>query len=93
MNEYYYSTDGGLSVFPIGDVKEIFISEPTQEVECPEISLQGETITMSLNLRRKDKIALGRIFEMPKYEVTELMFPKKKKRGSKRRKRKENRWR
>ena len=88
MSKFYYSTDGGLTVHPVGEVKGIFISEPTQEIEYPEISLQGETITMALNLRRKDKIALGRIFEMPKYEVTELMFPKKKKRGSKRRKRK-----
>lgn len=88
MSKFYYSTDDGLTVYPVGEVKEIFISEPTQEVEYPEISLQGETITMSLNLRRKDKIAWGRIFEMPKYKITEWLFPKKKKRGSKRRKRK-----
>ena len=91
MSKFYYSTDGGLTVHPVGEVKEIFISEPTQEVDYPEIIWQGETITMSLNLRRKDKIVCGRIFEMPKYKVTEWMFPKKKKRGSKRRKRKENR--
>lgn len=88
MSKLYYSTDGGLTVHPVGEAKEIFISEPTQEVEYPEISLQGETITMSFNLRRKDKIVWGRIFGMPKYKVTEWMFPKKKKRGSKRRKRK-----
>ena len=93
MSKFYYSTDGGLTVHPVGEVKEIFISEPTQEVEYPEISLQVETITMSLNLRRKDKIVWGRILQMPKYKTTEWMFPKKKKRGSKRRKRKENRWR
>lgn len=88
MSKFYYSTDGGLTVHPVGEVKEIFITEPMQEVEFPKISLQGETITMSLNLRRKDKKVFGRIFEMPKYKVTEWMFPKKKKRGSKRRKRK-----
>ena len=85
MSELYYSTDGGLTVCQVGEVKEIFISEPTQEVEYPEISLQGETITMSLDLCRKGKIVFGRIFEMPKYKITEWMFPKKKKRGSKRR--------
>ena len=85
MNEYYYSTDGGLTVYPIGEVKEIFISEPTQEVDYPNINLQSETISMSLTLRRRDKKTLGRIFQMPKYKVTEWMFPKKKKRGSKRR--------
>lgn len=85
MSKFYYSTDGGLTVHAVGEVKEIFISEPTQEVEYPEISLQGETITMSLNLRRKDKIVWGRILQLPKYKITELLFPKKKKRGSKRR--------
>ena len=85
MNEYYYSTDGGLTVYPIGEVKEIFISEPTQEVDYPNINLQSETISMSLTLRRRDKKTFGRIFQMPKYKVTEWMFPKKKKRGSKRR--------
>ena len=89
MNEYYYSTDGGLTVYPIGEVKEIFISEPTQEVDYPNINLQSETISMSLTLRRRDKKTLGRIFQMPKYKVTEWMFPKKKKRGSKRRARRE----
>ena len=88
MSKFYYSIDGGLTVYPVGEVKEIFISEPTQEAEYPEISFQSETITMSINLRRKDKIVFGRTFEMPKYKVTEWMFPKKKKRGSKRRKRK-----
>ena len=88
MNKFYYSTDGGLSFSPIGEVKEIFITEPTQEIEYPEISLQSETITMTLNLRRKDKKVWGRILQMPKYKTTEWLFPKKKKRGSKRRKRK-----
>lgn len=89
MSEYYYSTDGGLTVYPIGEVKEIFISEPTQEVDYPNINLQSETISMSLALRRRDKKTWGRIFQMPKYKVTEWMFPKKKKRGSKRRARRE----
>lgn len=88
MSKFYYSTDGGLTLCPVGEVKEIFISEPTQEVEYPEISLQSETITMTINLRRKDKKVWGRILQMPKYKTTEWLFPKKKKRGSKRRKRK-----
>ena len=35
----------------------------------------------------KDKKTWGKIFQMPKYKVTEWAFPKKKKRGSIRRKR------
>lgn len=81
-----------ITVHPVGEVKEIFISEPTQEIDFPNINLQSETISMSLTLRRRDKKTWGRIFQMPKYKVTEWMFPKKKKRGSKRRKRKENQW-
>ena len=85
MSKFYYSTDGGLTVHTVGEVKEIFISEPTQEVDYPNINLQSETISMSFALRRRDKKTWGRIFQMPKYKVTEWMFPKKKKRGSKRR--------
>ena len=88
MSKFYYSTDGGLTVHPVGEVKEIFITEPTQEIDFPDISLQSETISMSFTLRRRDKKIWGRILQMPKYKTTEWLFPKKKKRGSKRRKRK-----
>ena len=85
MNKFYYSTDG-TNFYPVGELKKVFISEPTQEAEYPDIRLQNETVSISFTLRKKDKKAWGSILQMPKYKVTEWMFPKKKKRGSIRRK-------
>lgn len=86
MNKFYYSTDG-TNFFPVGEIKEVSISEPTQDAEYPDVSLQNETVSISFDLRKKDKKAWGNILQMPRYKVTEWMFPKKKKRGSIRRKR------
>ena len=58
-------------------------------VGYPKINLtDGSEITMTIKLDRINKKAFAKIFMMPKYIATEWMFPKKKKRGSARRKRK-----
>lgn len=88
LNKVYYTTIDGLTV-PLGEVKNISITEPMQEAEYPDIKLQSEPLSLkiTLELRKKDKKTWAKIFQMPKYKVTEWAFPKKKKRGSIRRKR------
>ena len=43
--------------------------------------------SITIELKRKDLKAWAKILMMPRYAVTELMFPKKKKRGTMRRRR------
>lgn len=65
------------------DRKESFVG-------YPKINLtDGSEITMTIKLDRKNKKVFAEIFMMPKYKATEWMFPKKKKRGTARRKRKD----
>lgn len=51
----------------------------------PEIKFEGGELSFSIEVDRKSKKIWGRIFQMPQYKITEWRFPKKKKRGSKRR--------
>jgi len=91
LNKVYYTTIDGLTV-PLGELKTISITEPRQEAEYeyPDIKLWSESLSLEITpeLRKKDKKTWVKIFQMPKYKVTEWAFPKKKKRGSIRRKRK-----
>lgn len=58
-------------------------------VGYPDIKLtDGSEITITIKIDRKNKKVLAKILMMPKYIATEWMFPKKKKRGTARRKRK-----
>ena len=58
-------------------------------VGYPKINLtDGSGITMTIKLDRESKKVFAEMFMMPKYLATEWMFPKKKKRGTKRRKKK-----
>lgn len=52
------------------------------------MSLETEDVwTFSFDLDQKDKKILAKIMMMPRWEATEWIFPRKKKRGTKRRKR------
>ena len=48
------------------------------------------TTTLHFTMPRKAKRKFSKILGMPKYKETEWVFPKKKKRGTKRRRRKES---
>lgn len=85
MNLFYVSKDG--TAQKLGDLVEVKeISEPDTNEEVPKIN-QGndEGLTFTINLSKIDKKVWAKIFQMQRYEVTEWMFPKKKKRGTARR--------
>lgn len=65
-----------------------------REQEEPYLELRGgESFSGSIELKLspKDKKIWGKIFMMPKYRVTEWANPRKKKRGTMRRARRERR--
>lgn len=71
-----------------GGFKEVSIT-PAEEDENTLINFSSEPITMHFELTRKDKrFWLRKVFCVPKYRITEALFPRKKKRGTMRRERK-----
>lgn len=85
MNLFYVSKDGtAQKLCDVVEVKEI--SEPDISEEVPKINLgNDEVLTLTFNPRRRSKKVWAKIFQMQRYEATEWMFPKKKKRGTARR--------
>ena len=85
-----YGTDGKL--FPIGtmiDISETILEDPPDKGAYVLEKISDEfSFTMKLKMPRKMKRGIYDIFEIPKYRQTEYLFPKKKKRGSIRRRRK-----
>ena len=82
---YIYNSETGERK-PIGEIAEPIIT-PTEE-DGEHIALTNEPITMRIKLTRKDKrFWLRKVFCVPKYKVTEILFPRKKKRGTMRRRR------
>lgn len=78
---------------PIGEVTEV--TEVTElmptviDPYAPDIRLSGGDRSFSLDIDRLDKRIWSKILLMPRYKATEWIFPKKKKRGTMRRKRNE----
>ena len=87
MNKIYvYNSETGEREL-IGEIAELSTT-PTEE-DVGHIAFNNEPITMRIELTRKDKrFWLRKVFGVPKYEVTEILFPRKKKRGTMRRRRK-----
>lgn len=85
MNLFYVSKDGtSQKLGDIVEVKEISLADTNEEV--PQLNLGNDKgLTFTINLSKMDKKAWAKIFQMQRYEVTEWMFPKKKKRGTARR--------
>ena len=82
---YIYNSETGERKL-IGEIAEASIT-PTEE-DGEHIALTNEPITMHIELTRKDKrFWLRKVFCVPKYKVTEILFPRKKKRGTMRRRR------
>lgn len=76
---------------PLGKVTEIntITEPPTPTPELLSFNITDDTeFTMTVTLTKESKKACAKILNMPKYKITEWMFPKKKKRGTKRRIRK-----
>lgn len=71
----------------IGNVTETSFEIEAEDQE-PVIRLtDGGSITATLNMTRDDRKVWAKILMLPKYKKTEFMFPKKKKRGTARRRR------
>lgn len=75
----------------VGDIVEFSIEGGDDANDADEILddfFCNETITIPIKLTRKDeRFWLRKVFEVPKYQVTETLFPRKKKRGTMRRSR------
>ena len=71
---------------PIGRVVEINTTEVPNEY-YPDLSITNTELAFRMTLSRKDKNLWGNVFMMPRWKLTEWKFPRKKKRASKRRKR------
>lgn len=70
-----------------GGIKEVSIT-PAEEDDSVMLNFGSEPITLQFELTRKDKrFWLQKVFCVPKYRITEELFPRKKKRGTMRRER------
>lgn len=85
----YYEKDPGVFT-PISEVTEILTTEAdSEEIDQEYISLTDEAFaSFEFDPPRKDKRIWARIMMMPRYKATEWLFPRKKRRGSMRRRRK-----
>ena len=82
---YIYNNETGERKL-IGEIAEVSIT-PTEE-DVGDNAFNNEPITMRIELTRKGKrFWLRKVFCVPKYKVTEILFPRKKKRGTMRRRR------
>ena len=71
----------------VGEIKEVSIT-PDEEYDSVMLNFGSEPITLHFELTRKDKrLWLQKVFCVPKYRITEELFPRKKKRGTMRRER------
>lgn len=93
LGTVYYYDPRTEEWIPFGGVKEVHLQcDDEADDPCePPITLDHEIRINSIKveLSRKSKRRLNRAFGLPDYKITEWCFPKKKKRGTMRRKRKE----
>lgn len=77
---------------PLGKVTEINTITKSPTSEPPMVHIADNTgLTVKVALTKKNKKAWAKILNMSKFELTEWIFPRKKKRGTKRRIRKTER--
>lgn len=99
LGRAYYYDPRTEEWIPFGGVKEVVHIKCDDEAdEEPTILMTWgkernfetmKPVTITIQLSRKNKRLVGRVFGLPKYKITEWRFPKKKKRGTMRRRRKE----
>jgi len=89
MNGYLMVMKSDGTPTPLGNVTEIntITESPTPEPPLVHIAEDIE-FTVKVALTKKDKKVWAKILNMPKFTLTEWKFPRKKKRGTKRRIRK-----
>lgn len=92
INETLYIMDPETGDYKEFDgIKEVSIT-PAEEDDSVMLNFGSEPITMHFELTRRDKrFWLSKVFGLPKYKVTEEVFPRKKKRGTMRRERRRRR--
>ena len=61
------------------------------EDEYPNVALSGDAVELQLDLDRDGRKVWAKVFQMQRYKATEWIFPRKKKRGTARRRRREDR--
>ena len=87
----FYATDGQGNYIRIGETIEVVTIEdpndPPEPAKGISIIDRGGEFRFEFELRREDKRIWSKILMMPRYKATEWMFPRKKKRGTMRRKR------
>lgn len=74
---------GDYTFTPQDDLKELY--------EYPNVALSGDAVELLLDLNRESRKVWAKIFQMQRYKATEWIFPRKKKRGTARRRRREDR--
>lgn len=89
MDGYFMAMKSDGTPTPLGKVTEINMITESPTPEPPLVHIADDTgFTVTVTLTKKDKKTWAKILNMPKYELTEWIFPRKKKRGTKRRIRK-----
>lgn len=88
-NLFYMDETGEMK--KVAEVTASSLTPEPEEEDVPALVFNDAPIfSFKLTLSRKDqRFWLKKVFCAPKYEVTETLFPRKKKRGSMRRARKE----
>lgn len=90
MNGYLMAMKSDGTPTPLGKVVEI--NTILQTPELPPVRITTDTeLTFKVTLTKKNKKEWAKILNMPKFALTEWIFPRKKKRGTKRRIRKAER--
>lgn len=98
LGTVYYYDPRTEEWIPLGGVKEVHIQCDDEADDEPAIPMTwGKELnfgtmkptTITIKLSRKAKRRVNRAFGLPEYKITEWCFPKKKKRGTMRRRRKE----
>ena len=86
----FYGTTDGTMFERIGEITEAeLITEDEGQRAYPDITLSNNEWTITIEFTREAKKAWAKIFDMmPKYKRTEWIMPRKKKRGTIRRRRK-----
>lgn len=88
MDGYFMAMKSDGSPITLGKVTEINTITESPTPEPPLVHIADDTgLTVTITLTKKDKKAWAKILNMPKYKVTEWMFPRKKKRGTMKRER------
>lgn len=84
----FYAMDEQGNYIRIGEAIEVVTIDTDEEGPMDGIKkVIADEFSFEIELKRKDKRIWSKILMMPQYKATEWTFPRKKKRGTMRRKR------